>query len=48
MLVCGRRTGISAMLDDANRCRFEAIATDRNAPQKQVWRDRDVLLNADG
>jgi hypothetical protein len=41
------RTGITITLEDADRRRLEAIATDRNAPQKHVWRCRIVLLNAD-
>ena len=36
------------MLDDADRRRLESIATDRNTPQKHVWRARIVLLSADG
>jgi transposase len=42
------RTGITITLEDADRRRLEAIATDRNAPQKHVWRCRIVLLSADG
>ena len=42
------RTGITITLDDADRRRLEAIAADRNAPQKHVWRCRIVLLSADG
>ena len=48
MRVCGMRTGITITLDDADRRRLEAIAADRNAPQKHVWRCRIVLLSADG
>ena len=42
------RTGITITLDDADRRRLEAIATDRNAPQKHVWRCRIVLLSEEG
>ena len=35
-------------LDSADRRRLEAVAADRNAPQKHVWRARIVLLSADG
>jgi transposase len=42
------RTGIAVSLDEADRRRLEAIAADRNAPQKHVWRARIVLLSADG
>ena len=31
-----------------DRHRLEAIARDRNSPQKHVWRARIVLLTADG
>ena len=42
------RTGIMVSLDSADRRRLEAVAADRNAPQKHVWRARIVLLSADG
>src|SRR6056297_3589459 len=42
------RTGISVTLSDDDRRRLEAIAADRDAPQKQVRRARIVLLSADG
>lgn len=42
------RTGISITLVEADRQRLEALVTDRNTPQKQVWRARIVLLSADG
>jgi len=42
------RTGISIMLGEGDRCRLEAIAADRNSPQKHVWRARIVLMSADG
>jgi transposase len=35
-------------LNSADRARLEAIAADRNSPQKHVWRSRIVLLTADG
>jgi transposase len=35
-------------LNFADRSRLEAIASDRNSPQKHVWRSRIVLLTADG
>jgi len=34
------RSGISITVTPADRCRLEAIASDRNAPQKHVWRSR--------
>ena len=40
--------GISISLGEADRRRLEAIAADRNTPQKHVWRARIVLLTADG
>jgi hypothetical protein len=42
------RIAITIMLDDADRPRLESIATDRNTPQKHVWRCRIVLLTAGG
>ena len=42
------RNGTSITLDAADRRRLEAVAADRNAPQKHVWRSRIVLLSADG
>ncbi len=42
------RTGIIIELNAADRTRLEAIAADRNSPQKHVWRTRIVLLSADG
>ena len=32
----------------ADRARLEAVVTNRNSPQKHVWRARIVLLTADG
>ena len=42
------RTGMFITLDDADRRRLGSIVTDRNAPQKHVWRCRIVLLSAAG
>ena len=42
------RTGISITLRPADRRRPVALARDRNAPQKHVWRAEIVLLSADG
>jgi hypothetical protein len=39
------RTGISITLKPADRRRLAALARDRNAPHKHVWR---ALLSADG
>ncbi len=40
------QSGIDLSSDD--RGRLEAVAADRNAPQKHAWRARIVLLAADG
>jgi hypothetical protein len=45
--VFGMRTGISIDVTAADRARLEAIAADRNSPQKHVWRARIILLTAD-
>jgi transposase len=42
------RTGISITLKPSDRRRLQALARNRNAPQKHVWRARIVLLSADG
>jgi len=42
------RTGTIIDLNVADRDRLEAIAADRNSPQKHVWRSRIVLLTAAG
>ena len=42
------RTRIQIDLNPADRTRLEAIAADRNSPQKHVWRTRIVFLTADG
>jgi transposase len=42
------RKGITIAVTSADRVRLDAIARDRNSPQKHVWRARIVLLTADG
>jgi transposase len=42
------RTGISISVTDTDRERLQSIITDRNSPQKHVWRARIVLLTAEG
>ena len=42
------RSGISFSVSAADRRRLEAIVTDRNSPQKHVWRAQVVLLTAGG
>jgi hypothetical protein len=42
------RTGIIIELNVSDRARLEAIASDRNSPQKHVWRSRIILLTAAG
>ena len=42
------RTGISITITRSVRSRLEAVARDRNASQKHVWRAAIVLLSADG
>src|SRR5260221_6091235 len=44
--VWGMRRGISIDVGSADRARLEAIAADRNSPQKHVWRARIILLTA--
>src|SRR6187397_3173740 len=41
------RTGVSIILKPADRRRLKALARDRNAPHKHVWRAEIVLLSAD-
>jgi transposase len=48
MRVRGMRRTISISLDASEHSRLEAIAADRNSPQKHVWRARIVLLTAAG
>ena len=47
MRVWCMRTGISITLKPADRRRLKALARDRNAPHKHVWRAEIVLLSAD-
>src|SRR5262245_60161417 len=42
------RKGIVVEVSADARSRLEAVAADRNSPQKHVWRARIVLLTADG
>ena len=42
------RTGITLILTDGDRHRLYSIITDRNTPQKHVWRAEIVILSADG
>jgi transposase len=42
------REGITVAVTEADRGPLEAIARDRNSPQKHVWRARIVLLTAAG
>jgi transposase len=42
------REGITAEVSAADRARLEAVAADRNSPQKHVWRARIVLAAAEG
>jgi transposase len=42
------RTGISITVTDSDRERLQSIISDRNSPQKHVWRARIVLLTAGG
>ena len=42
------RTGISITLKPSDRRRLAALARDRNAPHKHVWRAEIVLLSANG
>src|SRR3546814_4877589 len=42
------RTGTSIEISPSNRGRLAALAGDRNAAQKHVWRAGIVLLSADG
>lgn len=42
------RERITIEVSAADRARLEAVAADRNSPQKHVWRARIVLATADG
>ena len=48
MRVWRMRTGISITLKPGDRRRVQALARDRNAPHKHVWRAEIVLLSVDG
>src|SRR4029434_5785578 len=48
MRVWWMRTGICFTVSPIDRQRLTAIARDRNAPQKHVWRAAIILLSADG
>src|SRR5215210_1845835 len=48
MQIWRMRTGISITLKPGDRRRLAALARDRNAPHKHVWRAEIVLLSADG
>src|SRR6266542_3331156 len=47
MRVWRMRIGISIILKPSDRRRLKALARDRNAPHKHVWRAEIVLLSAD-
>ncbi|ASY61141.1 Mobile element protein (plasmid) [Sinorhizobium sp. CCBAU 05631] len=42
------RTGIAFTVSPTDRQRLRALISDRNAPQKHVWRAEIILLSADG
>src|SRR3954454_8504934 len=42
------REGINVEVSAADRARLEAVAADRNSPQKHVWRAGIILATADG
>jgi transposase len=42
------RTGIVVKASPADQIRLEGVVTDRNSPQKHVWRARIILLTAEG
>src|ERR1700736_4949597 len=42
------RKGIIVTVTACDRARLRAVVTDRNSPQKHVWRARILLLTADG
>src|SRR3954452_7139926 len=42
------RAGITVNVTSDDRRRLEAIVSDRNAPQKHVWRAQIILATADG
>jgi hypothetical protein len=42
------RKGTVVSVNAGDRARLEAVAADRNSPQKVVWRTQIMLLTADG
>ena len=48
MRVWRMRKSLKIDLSEADRRALTAIVTDRNSPQKHVWRAQIVLLTADG
>src|SRR3979490_2473062 len=42
------RKGIIVTVTACDRARLRAVVTNRNSPQKHVWRARILLLTADG
>jgi transposase len=48
MRVFAMRTGIIVEVTAADRVRLQAIVSDRNSPQKHVWRAEILLLTRDG
>jgi transposase len=46
--VWGMRAGVTLSVCSADLDRLRALVSDRNAPQKHVWRARIVLLTAEG
>jgi transposase len=48
MRIWRMRTGISITVTRTDRRRLKALARDRNAPQKHVWRAEIVLFTAEG
>jgi len=48
MRVWAMRTGITISLTPADQAHLKAVVSDRNTPQKHVWRAQIVLLSASG
>ena len=48
MRVWGMHERAQITLNAANRSVLEAVVTNRNSPQKHVWRAKIILLTADG
>ena len=44
----GMRKDVVVDASAADRARLEAVAANRNSPQKHVWRATIILLTADG